>query len=161
SATHVCAATITLQGNSTTGPTNCIPFGGAGPYLPYMGFIYKNVPAFTLAVGEKVAFDLGSPNDQPIMMDIALATAVSNGSDTPNAAGFTTIVTGGIPSDPDGDAIIGNYELAFTATAPFSFSGGGLIVRFHPTGTFATDGDCGQVLMHSDASDSSGLFVER
>ena len=86
--------------------------------------------------GSRIAFDLGAPNDQPIAVDIALAAATANGASTPNAA-FTTVVSAATPLDPDGDAIVGNYELEFTVTAPFDFPGGGLIVRFLATGAYA------------------------
>ncbi|MEK9660202.1 MAG: hypothetical protein VW644_00435, partial [Alphaproteobacteria bacterium] len=56
------AATITVQGN-TTGVGNCIPFGCPGSYAPTMGFVYKNIPSFTLDIGDVIAFDTGGIND--------------------------------------------------------------------------------------------------
>jgi hypothetical protein len=48
---------------AATGPSNCIPFG-TSDFGPYKGFIYKNVPAFTLHTQHRIAFDMGNPNDK-------------------------------------------------------------------------------------------------
>ena len=157
-------ATVTkIEGNSSD-MSNCIPFGGwssANSSTPYMGFIYKNIPAFSLAVGDTIAFDLGAENDQAIVMDIALAATTSNGGTEQDSNGFTQVVNTGTPSDPNGNTTIGDFELEYTATAAFSFSGGGLIIRFRKAGSFANDTTCDQVLVHYDATDSSGYFVTR
>ena len=71
------ASTVAIQGNSTT-MNNCIPFG-ANHSRPsptesyYAGFIYQNIPAFSLQPGDTIAFDLGDQNDYPIVVDLALA----------------------------------------------------------------------------------------
>ncbi len=153
------ATTTTLNGSYVTGPSNCIPFGGYSN--AYMGFIYKNVPAFTLGAGDTISFDLAAQNDVNIVMDIALATTTSNGSLQENSSGFTTVLSSGTPSSARGDTTAGNYELTYTATSAFVFGGGGLIIRFKPIGTMATDSNCSQVLMHADATDTSGYFAGR
>ena len=153
------AASVNIVGTSVTGPSNCIPFGGYSN--AYMGFVYKNIPAFTLSPGDTISFDLGAMNDVNIVMDIAMAATTSNGSMQESSAGFTTVVSSGTPSSPKGDTTIGNYELTYTATGSFVFAGGGLIIRFRPIGTMATDANCTQVLMFSDSTDASGLFVGR
>jgi MYXO-CTERM domain-containing protein len=151
-----------IQGNTTSGPNNCIPFGGGSSYAPfYSGFVYQNIPAFELGVGDTIAFDLGAQNDVNIQVDVSFATAESNGSWEPNAAGFTDIVTYATPADPNGNGTLLDYELQFTATSAFSFPGGGLIVRIKPRNAYASDSSCTGVLVHSSASDSSNMFVGR
>ena len=158
------ASTVTLQGNTTT-QSNCIPFGSnynsTPPSAKYMGFVYKNVPAFTLSPGDTISFDLYQPNDNAITMDIALAAASSNGSMVEDSTGFVQVVTAGTPTDPDGNSIQGDFELEFTADTGFVFGGGGLIIRFQAAGAYVNDTTCTQVLVHSNASDSSGYFVGR
>ena len=155
------ASTVTIEGNSSD-MNNCIPFGGAyNSYGAYMGFIYQNVPAFSLAAGDTIAFDLGAENDQTIIMDIALATASSNGSTSEDSNGFTTVVSSGTPADPNGNTTVGDFELEFTADNAFTFGGGGLIIRFQPQGSFQSDTSCTQVLVHYTSGDSSGYFVQR
>jgi hypothetical protein len=153
------ATTVNIVGTTITGPSNCIPFGGYSN--AYMGFVYKNVPAFTLGIGDTVSFDLGALNDVAINMDVAMATTTANGSMQQNATGFTTVATNAFPSARNGDSIIGNYELTYTADTAFVFAGGGLIIRLKPRGTMASDTNCTQVLMHADSTDASGLFVGR
>ena len=66
------------------------------------------------------------------------------------------------PANPRGDTTIGNFELTFTAQAPFSFPGGGLIIRFsNPSPSYAID-PCDEAdLVSTNSSDPSGNFVER
>lgn len=153
------AATIDIIGNTVAGPDNCIPFGGFSN--AYMGFVYKNIPAFSLGVGDTISFDLGLPNDVVIRMELAMATASYNGSMQQNGAGFTVVVADGVPAAPTGDAVIGNFDLTYTATAPFVFTGGGLIIRFKPLGSMALDFYCNATVMYSQSYDTSGLFVGR
>jgi hypothetical protein len=151
--------TITVHANEG-GASNCIPFG-LGNAGPYNGFVYQNIPAFTLAPGDRIAFDNGSgTNAIDISMNIAMVATTTNGGDVP-AGSFVTIVTDGTPDDPRGDAIANNYELRFTAEAPFSFPGGGLIIRTQATGAFVNDATCDAFAVNGDGSDSSGFFVER
>ena len=80
------------------------------------------------------------------------------------SGGFTTIFTNTqTPLNPKGDTTTGNYELQFAALAPFSFPGGGLIIRFsNPSVSYAADTSCTGSLKNSgSASDASGHFVER
>lgn len=162
------AATIaTIAPASPPVPNNCFPFGDGGsgedPWTPYMGFVYKNVPAFQLKTGDGLAFDVGIMNAVDVQLEIALAATTVNGGSIP-AAPFTTVVPNTqTPANPKGDSTVGNYELKFTLQAPFSFPGGGMIIRFsNPSAAYAVDEDCddGQ-LISGTGSDSSGFFVER
>jgi hypothetical protein len=119
------------------------------------------VPAFALAAGDILAFDTLHQNEQTIVVDLALAAATSNGSHVPDANGFTTIAQNATPASPTGDSVLGNYDLAFTASTPFTFAGGGLIIRVLPVGSYASDMDCSEGLVHYFASDTSGFFVGR
>ncbi len=158
---------------SPTSVSNCIPFGN-NTFFGFTGFIYRDVPAFTLQSGLKFAFDLGSPNNVDVRRNIYFAVANKNpqpGSCGVNvrptqgirALGWTKVVSDSqIPLNPRGNSVSGDYELIFTAEAPFSFPGGGLIVGFggSPPGAYA-DADCNQVLVHTDCSDASGHFYAR
>lgn len=153
------AATITVQGDVTS-VGNCIPFGCPGEYGPTMGFVYQNIAAFGLLPGDTIAFDTGDVNDIPLDLVIELAAATSNGSNIADGAGFTQ-VAGGNPSNPFGNTVVGDFDLVWTVTTAFNFSGGGLIIRFSPQGASAGDFSFEQNLVHSHASDPSGLFVGR
>ena len=152
---------VTIQGNNS-GQSNCIPFG-EGRYGgdPFSGHVYKNIPAFDLIPGDTIAFDLYQPNDADITMNIALAATTTNGGDEPTAAGFTQVINARTPASARGDSTVGNFELAFTVDEPYSFPGGGLIIRFEATGAFVNDNSCTQVLVHSEPSDPSGFFASR
>jgi len=153
-----------------TAGDNCFPFGLGGNdtgefWTPYMGFVYKDVPAFQLKTGDKLAFDLVAMNDVDVQVKIEFAPTTGNGGDTPSLP-FTTVVTNTqTPTNPRGDTTLENYELGFTAEAPFNFSGGGLIIRFSdPSAGYLTDtgaGHCDGVLGGADSADPSGFFVER
>src|SRR4051812_31966465 len=98
----------------------CYPFGGfeGASWTPYMGFVYKDVPAFQLKTGDKLAFDLVAMNDVDVQLKIELAPTTGNGGDTPSLP-FTTVVTNTqTPTNPRGDTTLENYELGFTAEAP-------------------------------------------
>lgn len=148
---------------------NCYPFGGGfsepdDRWPPFMGFIYQNVPAFRLNPGDTLAFDLGQVNSADVMLQIDMAATTTNGGIDP-VLPFTTVVTNGqTPLNPNGDTIIGNFEMMFTVGSPFSFPGGGLIIRFsNPSAQYVLNaGDaCDQVLVNADTSDSSENFVLR
>jgi hypothetical protein len=153
---------IAVVPNNPIGPTNWIPFGSPMSVTPYGGFIYRNVPAFTAHVGDKLSFDLGAQNDYMIQYKIEMAPTTVNGGDVA-ATSFTTIATNTqVPANPFGDNIAGDYELTWTFQNAFSFAGGGLIIRFSsPGGAFANDTTGNQVLMTANASDSIGFFVKR
>jgi hypothetical protein len=159
------AKTITTSPATLGTPDNCWPFGVGDPgeWGPFAGFVYKNIPAFQLRVGDTVGFDLGGANDADVQLDVALAATTSNGGDVP-AAGFTAVATNTqTPANPRGDTTAGDYELRFTAEAPFDFAGGGLIIRFsNPSAGYTTDLTCDAVVFDGVRStDASGFFTER
>ena len=126
------------------------------------GFVYKNIPAFNLKTGDTIAFDLGAQNNVDIQLQISVAATTMNGGDIPGA--YTTLVNNTqLPVNPRGNTVMGDYELQFTAQAPFSFTGGGLIIRFsNPGGAYATDLQQDATLVNdANGTDSSGFFVER
>jgi uncharacterized repeat protein (TIGR01451 family) len=128
-----------------------------------MGFIYKNIPPFELEIGDILSFDLSKENDFNVEIDIALVATTVNGGDVP-AGRFTNVVLNQqTPLNPRGDAIIGNFEMQFVAGSPFSFPGGGLIIRFsNGSEAYRLDLTCvpeSQVGVVAKSSDSSGFFV--
>jgi hypothetical protein len=148
---------------------NCYPFGfhtdptePGNDWLPYMAFVYQNVPPFELSPGRTIAFDLSGVNDVDIQLEIALAAATANGSDVA-AQPFQTVVTNTqTPANPRGDTVVGNFELRFQAESSFSFPGGGLIIRFsNPSAGYQTDVSCTGVLTGASSTDASGFFVKR
>ena len=94
-----------------------------------------------------------------------MAPTTTNGGDV-NSGPFTQIVPNTqLPANPRGNSTLGDYELTFTAQAPFNFPGGGLLIRFgNAAGAFAADsnatgvGGSGNVAL---ATDPSGYFVGR
>jgi Ca2+-binding RTX toxin-like protein len=154
----------TVQPNEPAG-SNCIPFGigsNSGGWTPYAAFVYKNVPAFEIAAGDTLAFDLGAQNNVPIQLEIALAHTATNGGDVEGEPFHTVVTNTETPQNPFGDTTVGDFELQFTTQAPFSFPGGGLIIRFgNPSASYAADTTCTGVLVYADSTDSSGQFVER
>ena len=155
------AVVITVEGTNTVGTSNCIAFGCPGQYDPFMGFVYKNLAAFSLNAGDKIAFDTANvQNDNPLQFNIFLGATTVNGGTVLNG-GLTQITIAQTPADPDGNTIAGDYELVFTVGSAFNFAGGGLVIAFNPTGPSLADTSGDQNLVHSDASDASGLFVGR
>src|SRR5262249_198486 len=69
--------TIDLVPASPTQVGNCIPFG-TNTGFNFSGFIYRNVPAFSMGPGGTLRFDLGSTNGQDIRRNIYLAVASAN-----------------------------------------------------------------------------------
>lgn len=160
------ATTITTTPAAAPGtPDNCWPFG-VGPdstWGPFAGFVYQNIPAFQLKVGDTIGFDLGAVNDADVQVDVAFAATTANGGDIP-AQDFVNVATNTqTPANPRGDTTAGDYELRFTAEAPFSFAGGGLIIRFsNASVAYAGDITCTPVAYDGfTATDTSGFFVER
>ena len=153
--------TVSITPASPTVIDNCYPFGVGEDWTPFFGFVYQNVPAFQLKTGDSMAFDLGVMNDADVQLNIELAATTSNGGDVPQS--FTTVVTNTqTPANPRGDTTSGNFELTFMAQAPFSFPGGGLIIRFSsPSSSYATDTSCASVLVGTNSTDASGNFVKR
>jgi hypothetical protein len=77
-----------------------------------MGFIYKDIPAFNLAPGDTLAFDLGQLNTSAVELDIELAATTLNGGDVP-ALPFVKVVSNThTPLNPNGDTIVGDYRAA-------------------------------------------------
>ncbi len=152
---------------ATPGVGNCFPFGkggddGGDPWTPYAGFIYQNIPAFNLLAGDILAFDLGAVNDADIQLDIAMAPTTVNGGNIQSGSFVQVVSNTQTPANPRGDTIVGNFELQFIAEAPFSFPGGGLIIRFsNPSAAYLADTTCDQVLVNADSTDTSGYFVQR
>jgi hypothetical protein len=159
------ASTVTVTPTSPTMTPYTSPFGESETWGAYMVWVYKNVPAFALKPGDSVAFDLSAQNDVDIQLQIAMAPATTNGGNQ-NGTPFTQIIPNTqTPANPRGNTTFGDYELTFTAAAPFNFSGGGLLIRFgSPAGAFATDpNDPGATVLANNAlpTDPSGYFVER
>jgi hypothetical protein len=144
---------------------NCYPFGGTDNspgWTPYAGFVYQNVPAFNIVPGDILAFDLGATNDVNIQLEISMAPTTVNGGSVQSGSFVQVVSNTQTPANPTGDNTVGNFELQFTAEAPFSFPGGGLIIRFsNPGGAYAGDTSCTQVLVNASSSDPSGYFVQR
>ena len=154
-------------------PGNCFPFGGNTNHQ-FMGFIYRDVPPFTMQVGDKIAFDLAATNFEPNRRNIFFAIA------NKNPTGDITVGSGGArqdvratswhqvvsdantPENPHGNTVFGDYELVYTAEAAFSFPGGGFIIGFQssPPAAFADPG-CEQVLAFTNSNDESGKFYLR
>jgi hypothetical protein len=155
--------TITVAPDTPNAENN-FPFGTGQSWIPYMGFVYKDVPAFQLKPNDVLAFDLSRVNEADDQLDIALAPTLTNGDDIP-AAAFTEIVPNTqLPANPRGDTVDGNYELQYRAQTAFNFPGGGLIIRFSNPGTelAADDGSTEAPLSNGGSdTDTSGFFVER
>lgn len=160
---------------------NIIPFGN-NTVFGFTGFVYRNVPAFTLEVGDVFGFDLWVPNSVAVRRNIFFATANKN----PNAcefdpftgnvtsqgvaasSGWTMVVSENqVPQSPSGgDGISGNFELRYVAEAPFVFPGGGLMVGFQgsPPATFADasfDNTADGFLVGTNCNDAGGQFYVR
>jgi len=173
------AAVITIDDGARPGTTD-IPFtctisGETELWRPTMGFVYRNVEAFDLSVGDKIAFDIqmraGDPADLGFrpQLDIALAHAPDplnpfKPDDLPGSD-FTIVAHAAMAASP-GNRTVGDYELAFTADAPFRFPGGVLIIRVsNPAEPLASrhDAECLPVIT-ADAQPSGtnrlvGTFV--
>ena len=155
---------ITVLPNNYT--TSCFPFGDSGLLLqdwkPYMAFVYKNIPSFEVKSGDTLAFDTAAVNDGTVQLQIDLAPTTSNGSDV-QAQPFKQVVSNTqTPANPTGDTSVGNFDMRFKTEAPFSFPGGGLIIRFsNPSAAYLTDVSCTPVGVGGASSDPTGAFVER
>jgi hypothetical protein len=79
------------------------------------------------------------------------------------SSGWTQVVSETqIPQNAFGDGVSGNYELRYTAEAPFTFPGGGLLVGFQgsPPATFADTGSDG-FINGGRCTDPSGQLYAR
>src|SRR5688572_29247847 len=167
------AGSVAVEPQSATLINNCIPFG-SNIVLGFTGFIYRNVPAFTLSPGDKIAFDLGRLNGQDTRRDIYFSAASTNparavvsGSNlvSQNVRALQWVKVASeteIPLNPRGNTIVGDYELEYTAITSFSFGGGGFMIGFaaSPPATIV-DGGCEQVLVHTTGFDVSNNFYTR
>src|SRR5687768_3406530 len=167
------AGSVAVEPQSATLVNNCIPFG-SNIVLGFTGFIYRNVPAFTLSPGDKIAFDLGRLNGQDTRRDIYFSAASTNparavvsGSNlvSQNVRALQWVKVASeteIPLNPRGNTIVGDYELEYTAITSFSFGGGGFMIGFAaaPPATIV-DGGCEQVLVHTTGFDVSNKFYTR
>ena len=145
---------------------NCFPFGNGGiggeSWGPFMGFIYKDIPPFSIQPGDIIAFDLGQINGADVQVDIELAATTSNGGIDPVLPFVKVVSNNQTPPNPNGDTIVGDFEMQFTAEASFVFPVGGLIIRFsNPSAAYAQYNGCDQVLVFGSAGDTSGFFVTR
>jgi hypothetical protein len=157
------ASTVTVNPTSPTNTPYNAPFGQSVTWGAYMAWVYKDIPAFSLKPGDTVGFDLTAQNDVDIQLDIAMAPTTTNGGSA-NSAPFTLVAPNSqVPANPRGNTTSGDYELGFTATAPFNFSGGGLLIRFsNPGGAFFGDPntfDDGVLANNALPTDPSGYFV--
>ena len=172
-ATVLPAGSVAVEPQSATVVSNCIPLAnniGFG----FTGFIYRNVPAFNLAPGDRIAFDLGRVNGQDTRRDVYFAVANKNPgpatvsgsnlvSQNVRAVQWVKVASeAAVPANPRGNTVVGDYELEYTAIANFSFAGGGFMIGFagSPPATFA-DGSCEQVLVAVSSFDASGKFYTR
>lgn len=155
--------TLTIAPASPGTSSSCFPFDLADTWTPYAAFIYKNLPAFSAQPGDVLAFDSDGPNTsgEKAQEQIDLAATTTNGGDVP-AGPFTQVVSNSTPASGVGDSAIGNFDLHFNIVAPFSFPGGGMIMRFsNPAGPFASDSTCSGGITSTFSGDSSGFFVKR
>lgn len=155
---------------------NVVPFG-SNDLFSFSGFIYRNVPAFSLAVGDVIAFDLRQANDVETRRTIFFATAnknpdacvfnpftgqIENPQGIAATSGWTVVVSEAqIPQNAFGDAVLGNFELRYTAEAPFTFPGGGLLVGFQgsPPATFLDSDPVGSIAGASCTDPSGQLYT--
>jgi hypothetical protein len=157
------AATVTVFPD-TPNPTGqqIFPFGIGSVWTPYAAFMYQNIPSFQLNTGDTLAFDLNAVNNVDIELDIALARTVSNGTIVEGEPFKQVVTNEQTPLNPRGDTTVGNFELRFTAQAPFSFPGGGLIIRFSdPSPSYAADATFTPNLVYGNSTDTSAFFVRR
>ncbi|HEU4731995.1 MAG TPA: OmpA family protein [Kofleriaceae bacterium] len=178
SAARPAAADVITIGRADAGkpgvsdiPFTCSVGTDNGLWLPTMGFVYRNVEPFELAPGDTIAFDIEmratDPDDLGFhpQVDIALAHASDpqlpfKPDDLPGSD-FTTVVHGGIAAS-QGNRTRDDYDLVFTADAPFRFPGGGLIIRIQsPQGELATrtDAQCLPVISADEAPTGANRLV--
>ena len=111
-----------------------------------MGFSYNYVPAFSLNVGDTIAFDTGNVNDVNICRSIYFSqpTYALPGCSTSTYNVNTWTPVTGLQCVGYGDSTIGNYDLSFNVTTAFSFAGGYLSIGFSAAGA-QVDLTCTQV----------------
>jgi hypothetical protein len=164
------APSIALVPLAQTIVINCIPFGQTSGFGDFQGFMYRNVPAFTLRPGDRIAFDMGSVNDQDIRRDVYFAFATPNparpesnqslvSQDLKAVAWKHVASESQLPLNPRGNTVVGDYELMWTAETRFVFPGGALVVGFAaPSGNDTT---CDGQVVTTDAHDPADVFYGR
>jgi cysteine-rich repeat protein len=151
------ASVITIDDGAQPGkteiPFTCVTGPEGNLWLPSMGFVYRNVEAFDLQPGDTIAFDIAMAAGDPAslafrpQLDIALAHAPDpllpfKPVDLPGPTDFTVVAHAATASSA-GNRIAVDYDLVYTVDAPFSFPGGGLIIRVNnPLGPLATSDVC-------------------
>jgi hypothetical protein len=157
---------LTVAPAAPTPGGSCFPFGigasaGAG-WGPFYALFYQNIPAFRVDPGDPLAFDLTAANEVTPQMEIAIARATTNPGDVP-AEPFTRLVSNTqSPANPNGNAVVGDFELTYRVESPYSFPGGGLIIRFaNPSPAFDADATCTPNVTTTNSADPSGFFFRR
>jgi hypothetical protein len=104
-----------------TTPLSC----GASAYqgwAPFVIYEYIDIPPFSVKPGDVLALPLVSPLVRYVTFNsIAFSTP-----STQSSAGFINVVYG----SPDPIGIANGLELQFRITGSYTFSGGGLLLRF-------------------------------
>jgi cysteine-rich repeat protein len=146
------ADVITIDDGGLPGTTTGIPFTCSRStdgeiWRPYMGFVYRNVEAFELARGDKIAFDIQLPPGGSIgfrpQLDIALAHAPEPLAPFVLPVGAFTDVANDAMASGAGNEAVRDYDLAYTVENPFSFPGGVLIIRVSdPMGQLLVETNC-------------------
>lgn len=151
-------APLIIRGNNNTlFAGNCFPFG-ISTWVPWVGFIYKNIPPFVIRPGSTLYFDTGLANDYIPCLSIYMNAGSSVSelgrtlvADQRNASGY-------------GDSVIGNYDLAFQITGSFTFSGGALAISFsNPCGNFGRfdTSSCNGYVVENSNADITSYFDHR
>jgi Ca2+-binding RTX toxin-like protein len=161
--TLAASPTLTVAPAAPSAFLSANPFGWDS-WTPFAGHVYKNLPSFELRQGDTLAFDAEAVNELPPQIQIELARTASNGGDVAGEQ-FRTVVTNTQTSaSPAGNTIVGDYDLAFKVepSAPYSFPGGGLIIRFsNPSAAYMADSTLTGITRGAASNDPSGLFVKR
>jgi hypothetical protein len=94
---------------------------------PFSIFRYKNLPAFSMRIGDTLAFDITDTIPFPTTMSDSNPLYKSVAFATP-AEVYSTVVTQNCIGTP-GNSIIGDFDLRLPISAPFTFLGGTLLIR--------------------------------
>ena len=132
SVTNATIITTTVTGSTN----NCIPFDCLLSYEP-SGFVYKNISALNLDVGDTISFDMLIPNQEDIIFDVYLL-ATPNGDASfvnPSYLSLPWTKVSSAFNAGRGDSISGNFDLTFILDQAFSFAGGGLAIMLDYVGS--------------------------
>jgi uncharacterized protein (TIGR03382 family) len=116
-------------------------------WLPFMGFVYRNVERFELHPGDTIAFDIEMRATDPATLGFTpqLDIALAHSSDATNpfkpddlpGSDFTVVANAALAAS-QGNKTPKDYDLVFTVDRPFSFPGGILLIRVgNPRGELA------------------------